>query len=139
MSGRAASSPHHLPRMGLRYLLVGAVATAAHWALMVVLVEGLSAAAWWASGAGAVLGAQVAFVANRQFTFAHRGLAWPAWWRFMGTAVLGAVVGMLIVAVGVWLGWHYLWAQALATSVAVVLTFVVNRTWTFAGPQLDTP
>ncbi len=139
MSGHAAPSPHHLLGMGLRYLLVGGVATVAHWALMVGLVERLGVAAWWASGAGAVLGAQIAFIANRHFTFAHGGPVWSAWWRFMGTAALGGVVGMLIVAVGVRLGWHYLWAQALATSVAVVLTFVVNRTWTFARPHVDTP
>jgi putative flippase GtrA len=50
----------------------------------------------------------------------------------MGTALLGAGAGMVIVAVGVGLGAHYLLAQALATSAVMLLTFAVNRAWTFA-------
>jgi putative flippase GtrA len=100
---------------------------------MAWLVERLAVPAWWASGCGAVLGAQVAFVANRRFTFGHQGPVWPAWWRFMGAAALGAVVGMGVVAAAVAWGWHYLLAQALATAVSVVLTFVVNRHWTFVA------
>ena len=115
----------------LRYASVGGLATAAHWALLTVLVEGAGMAAWLASGCGAVLGAQVAFVGNRRFTFGHQGPLWPAWWRFMGTAVLGGVVGMAIVAAGVALGAHYLLAQTVATAVGLLLTFAVNRIWAF--------
>jgi putative flippase GtrA len=116
-----------------RYLGVGVAATAAHWALLSLLVEGAGVAAWLASGAGAVLGAQVAFFGNRRFTFGHRGPLAPSWWRFMGTALAGGLLGMAIVAAGVALGLHYLLAQALATGTSVVLTFAVNRGWTFAG------
>ena len=121
----------------LRYALAGAVATAGHWALLlllllVVLVEALGVAPWWASGLGAVWGAQLAFVGNRRFTFAHRGARWPAWWRFMGTACLGAALGMVLVAGGVAVGLHYLLAQALATLCSLLLTYVVNRRWAFA-------
>jgi putative flippase GtrA len=132
MSDTTSLPRHDVPRMGLRYLVVGGVATVVHWALMAWLVERLAVPAWWASGAGAVLGAQVAFVANRRFTFDHAGPVWPAWWRFMGTAALGGAMGMVIVAAGVAWGWHYLLAQALATLLVVVLTFVINRVWTFA-------
>ncbi len=115
----------------LRYAGVGGLATVAHWALLAVLVEGLDIAPWLASGCGAVLGAQVAFIGNRGFTFGHAGPLWPAWWRFMGTAVLGGVVGMVIVAAGVALGAHYLLAQAVATAVGLLLTFAINRVWAF--------
>jgi putative flippase GtrA len=131
MSSTTASARLDRPRLWLRYLVVGGAATAAHWALMAWLVERQALPAWWASGAGAVLGAQVAFFANRRFTFDHHGPAWPAWWRFMGTAAMGGVLGMLIVATGVWLGWHYLLVQALATGLVLLLTFAVNRAWTF--------
>jgi putative flippase GtrA len=114
-----------------RYLAVGGLATVAHWAFMALCVEGFGITAWLASGLGAALGAQVAFFANRRFTFGHGGALWPAWWRFMGTAVLGALVGMAIVAAGVALGLHYLLAQAVATLVGVLLTFAINRAWTF--------
>jgi putative flippase GtrA len=121
------TKPQALPR----YLAVGGVATLAHWAFMALCVEGLGIAPWVSSGWGAAVGAQVAFFANRHFTFGHDGALWLAWWRFMGTAVLGAVVGMATVAAGVALGVHYLLAQAVATLVGVLLTFVINRAWTF--------
>ncbi len=116
-----------------RYLAVGVAATASHWGLLALLVERAGMAAWLASGAGAVLGAQVAFFGNRRFTFDHRGALAPAWWRFMGTALLGGVLGMAVVAAGVALGLHYLLAQAIATGLSVLMTFAVNRSWTFAG------
>lgn len=121
-----------LAAQGRRYLMVGAVATAAHYALMVAAVE----AGHWrpalAAGAGAALGAQVAFVGNRAFTFEHRGPWWPAWWRFQATALLGMATSMAVVAAGTALGLHYLLAQAAATGLALVLTFLVNRRWTFS-------
>ena len=116
-----------------RYLVVGLLATGAHWALMALLVEGAAVPAWLASGAGAVLGAQVAFIGNRRYTFAHRGAWRPAWLRFMLTAGLGAIVGMAVVAAGVALGLHYLAAQALATGVVTGLSFLINRRWSFSG------
>ncbi len=115
-----------------RYAGVGAAATAAHWALLALLVEAFGVAPWLASGAGAVLGAQVAFAGNRHYTFGHRGPLFAAWWRFMATASAGAAVGMAVVALGVALGLHYLAAQALATALVMLLTFAVNRLWTFA-------
>jgi len=115
----------------VRYGLVGALATAAHYALLVALVEWAHVPAWLASGLGAALGAQVAFFGNRRFTFDHRGALGAAWLKFQGTAVVGALVGMAIVAGGVALGWHYLLAQVVATLTGLVLTFLINRRWTF--------
>jgi len=116
----------------LRYATVGAAATAAHWTLLALLVEAAGVLPWIASGAGAVLGAQVAFFANRRYTFGHAGALAPAWARFMGTAALGAVLGMVVVALGTASGLHYLFAQALATALMLGLTFLINRGWTFA-------
>lgn len=121
-----------MTRAFARYAAVGVAATAAHWALLALLVEDMALPAWQASGAGAVLGAQVAYFGNRGFTFAHQGARWPAWWRFMLTALAGALLGMAIVAVGVVLGAHYLVAQAFATAAGLLLTFAVNRRWSFA-------
>ena len=38
---------------------------------------------------------------------------------------------MAIVAAGVRLGLHYLLAQVIATGAGLLLTFAVNRRWTF--------
>lgn len=117
-------------RQFLRYAGVGAAATALHWALLALAVEALRWPAWLGSGLGAVAGAQLAYAGNRRFTFGARHAA-TAWWRFQGTALLGGAWGMAVVAVAVGLGLHYLVAQALATGSAMVLTFAVNRVWTF--------
>lgn len=113
------------------YSLVGAVATAAHYALLVFCVEVARWPAVAASGLGALLGAQVAYLGNRTLTFAHRGALGPSWLRFQATGVLGAALGMALVALGAWLGVHYLVAQVVATLLALALTFAINRRWTF--------
>ena len=115
----------------LRYTLVGAFATAAHYALLMLLVEWAGWPAYLASGVGAVLGAQIAYAGNRQFTFGHRGAMPASWAKFQATAMLGALLGMAVVAFGVNLGAHYLLAQIAATLLVLGLTFVVNRRWTF--------
>lgn len=115
----------------LRYTVIGAIATVAHYAAMTALVEWAQIPAWIASGLGATLGAQIAFLGNRHFTFDHHGQAGAAWFKFMATALMGALLGMAVVAVGVAWGWHYLAAQFLATLCGLLLTFAVNRRWTF--------
>jgi putative flippase GtrA len=121
------STARHLSR----YTLVGAFATAVHYLVLVAGVEGAGWPAWLGSGAGAVVGAQVAYAGNRWFTFAHRGGIGASWPRFMATALLGALLGMAIVALGVRLGVHYLLAQVIATLSGLLLTFAINRAWTF--------
>ncbi|GMV45883.1 MAG: hypothetical protein AMXMBFR66_12810 [Pseudomonadota bacterium] len=115
-----------------RYALVGVVATASHYGLLVAWVELGHGAAWAGSGAGALLGAQVAYALNRQYTFAHRGAVAVSWPRFQLVALLGALLGMAIVGGVVRLGGHYLVGQVLATGAVLLLGFAINRRWTFA-------
>ena len=120
-----------LHRPFVRYAAVGAFATALHYGVLVLCVEHAGWPAWFGSGIGAVVGAQAAYVGNRWLTFAHRGDIRASWPRFMVTALLGALLGMAIVGLGVRLGAHYLVAQAIATLTSLVLTFAINRAWTF--------
>lgn len=115
----------------LRYTAIGALATGVHYALLALCVEVGAWPAWLGSGFGAVVGAQVAYFGNRRFTFAYRGAIGASWLKFQSTALLGAVMGMLIVGTGVRLGWHYLVAQIVATLASLLLTFAINRGWTF--------
>ena len=48
-----------------------------------------------------------------------------------GTALVGALFGMVVVALAVRAGWHYVLAQMLATGLALLLTYFINRRWTF--------
>ena len=115
----------------VRYGAVGVLATAAHYLVLVLCVELVGWPAFVGSAVGAVVGAQVAYAGNRWFTFAHRGDVLGSWPRFQATALLGALVGAAIVGLGVRLGVHYLIAQVVATLTTLVLTFTINRAWTF--------
>ena len=118
-------------RLIARYAGVGVFATLAHYLTLVLWVEAAHWPAWLGSGVGAAVGAQVAYAGNRWYTFAHRGAIRASWPRFMFTALLGGLLGMAIVALGTRLGVWYLLAQAVATGLVMVLTFGVNRAWTF--------
>jgi len=121
----------HPMRQLLRYAGVGAAATLVHYLLLIACVELAHWKAWTASGYGAAMGAQVAYLGNRWFTFAHRGSLSTSWLRFQILALTGAVLGMGIVALAVHLHLYYLLAQMLATVLVMGFTFTLNRWWTF--------
>ncbi|MCZ4314656.1 GtrA family protein [Comamonadaceae bacterium G21597-S1] len=118
-------------RQFLRYAAIGAVATCVHYAILMLCVEGGHWPAWLASGYGAAIGAQVAYLGNRWFTFAYRANIGLSWLRFQTLALVGALLGMAIVATVVHFGIYYLLAQMLATATVMVLTFMLNKAWTF--------
>lgn len=96
-------------RQLIRYGLVGAVATAVHYAILIASVQWAHWPAWLASGYGAAIGAQVAYLGNRWFTFANRGGIGTSWLRFQALAVAGALLGMAIVALAVRVGTSMYW------------------------------
>lgn len=124
----------NVPRLW-RYALVGATATAAHYLFLVAAVEWARWPAWLAAGAGAVLGAQVAYLGNRRYTFAHRGPLAASWWRFQATAALGAASTMAIVALATRVGLHYLAGQVIATVLVMLGTYAINARWAFAATR----
>ena len=117
----------------LQYAAVGAVATAAHYAILVGLVEAGVLAPQRAAALGAWVGAQVAFAGNAAFTFRGAGATPGSWLRFQITALIGAGLSFALVAGGVRIGLHYLLAQVVATLINLVVTFEINRRWSFAS------
>jgi putative flippase GtrA len=116
----------------LRYSFVGAVGTAAHYALLVVLVQAGLAGPVLASTVGAVAGAIVNYLLNRSYTFASRRRHRESAPRFMaiaaaGTAINAALLATLVDGAGI----HYLAAQVVATLAVLGFTYVANRAWTF--------
>lgn len=119
-------------RSFVRYLAVGVVATGVHYAVLAACVEAALLAPSRAAALGAWVGAQVAFMGNAWFTFVAAPRTFAAWLRFQATALLGALLSFAVVGIGVRMGLHYLLAQVPATLLAVLVTYEVNRRWSFA-------
>ena len=114
-----------------RYGLIGVLATTAHYSLMAFLLSrGLTPL--WASTAGAVLGALVAYAANRKFTFQaqHSTVRMV---RFLLVAAFGLFLnGFLLVTIQSLLISSIIGAQLLTTGLVFVATFFINLKWSFA-------
>ena len=116
----------------IRYTGAGAVGTAAHYAVLVALVQGLQAGVVAASTAGAVAGAGINYALNHRFTFASREAHRRALPRFAVVAAAGIVLNALVVAgLLALVGPHYLVAQVVATLAVFVAGYLANRAWTF--------
>lgn len=115
-----------------RFAVVGAIGTAAHYALFLTLVAGWGTDPVAASTVGALLGALVNYVLNRHYTFRSARRHREALPRFFSVAGVGLMFNsglMLILVEG--LGMHYLSSQVIATLGMLLLNFTVNRNWTF--------
>jgi putative flippase GtrA len=124
-------------RKVFRFLWVGAVATAAHYAVLITLVEVFGMNATIGAAIGFTVGALVSYAANYVFTFTstlpHR-IAAP---RFAVSAGCGVLINSAIMAaLAGGLGIHYLVAQAVATAATLLWNYVTGYYWSFraAGP-----
>lgn len=115
-----------------KYAGVGAVATGMHYLVVIGAVEALRRPAWEAALCGAVAGGVVAYFGNHRFTFCSPRAHRSALSRFALVALAGAGLQSAVVGLGTeTLRLHYLVAQALATGLVFLITFLVNRRWTF--------
>lgn len=114
------------------YASVGAVATIAHYAILIALVEAGGWRAVPATLCGYVAGGVVAYVLNRRHTFGSDRPHHEAGWRFALVAFAGFCVTYLLMSLFVdrW-GAPYLPAQVATTALAMFVTFGLNRAWTF--------
>jgi putative flippase GtrA len=123
-----------LPRQFTTFALVGVVATALHYAVLIFLVE---AAGWRAVSAtlcGYVSGGVISYMLNRRHTFASDRPHREATWRFALVAFLGFCLTYAFMHLFVdKLGAPYLPAQMVTTLLIMFLSFAFNRLWTFRG------
>ena len=111
---------------------VGAVATAAHYLVMIVLADVFHLHAVGAAACGYVTGAVVSYLLNYRYTFASKGAHAQTATRFVLVAASGLALNTLLVGVlVVRLGLHYLLAQLIATALILGWNFVLNKLWTF--------
>ncbi len=119
----------------MRFTVVGGIATAIQYAILILLVRSFGMAPTPASSIGFVLSAFVNYLLNYRFTFHSRRPHVPAMAKFGLLAGTGLLINAAIMHWMVGAGVHYLLAQVCATGVVLFWNFIGNSLWTFgAGP-----
>jgi putative flippase GtrA len=121
----------------VRFGVVGVSNTLLTFALYTLLVKAFGV--WYlpASAIGFAAGAVNGFLLNRSWTF--RGHSGDALMPLRWTIVQACGLGLDVALIYLWvhgLGVDELAAQALTIAIVVLLTFFVNRAWTFRMPPI---
>jgi putative flippase GtrA len=117
-----------------RFAVVGLVATLVHVAVVVVLVEAAGSAPLLANAIAFALALAVSYAGNHQWTFRARGNHRRHFPRFATTAGLGLLLNQTIMYVMIeGLGQDYRVALALVVLVVPLLSFLLNRLWSFSA------
>ncbi|MEO9136010.1 MAG: GtrA family protein [Casimicrobiaceae bacterium] len=115
-----------------RYAGAGAIGTAAHFTVLVALVQLGGANAIAASTAGAAVGAVVNYAINHRFTFSSRKSHVLALPRFLAVALAGLALNAIVLAAMLAAtDVNYVVAQLVATGAVLGITYLSNRAWTF--------
>jgi putative flippase GtrA len=136
---RVGDGPARLLRMPLilqfvKFGIVGVSNTLIAFAVYTLLLKGFGV--WYvaASGIGFAIGAVNGFLWNRAWTFkGHVGdaLTPVRWFVVQGCGLLLDLALVYVLVDGA--GLDKLVGQAVTTAVVTVVTFFVNRAWTFKG------
>jgi len=114
------------------YSLVGAVGTAAHYAVLLILVELVEVNPVIATTYGFIVGAITNYILNYYLTFKSKKAHVEALTKFLLVATVGAAINSLIMYIGTeTLAFHYLLAQVTATALVLLWSYLVNKHWTF--------
>jgi putative flippase GtrA len=116
----------------LRFAGVGAVATAIHYATLLLLVEAGDLRAVAATSIGFACGAAFSYLANHRWTFARRADHSSAAVRYLvmlgvGFALNAAVVWMLHDGLGLW----YVAAQVASTAFGLFVNYAIASRWVY--------
>ncbi len=138
MPSEPSSSPSGLTRhrpiveQFAKFGVVGISNTLIAYGLFTLLEEVFGV--WYiaASGIGFAVGATNGFLLNRSWTFRGHGTGHDAALRWIVVQGCGLVLDLVLIAGFVaGAGLNKLVGQAFATAIVVVITFFVNRRWTF--------
>ena len=122
--------PKTLLKAFIKYGIVGCFATTAHYLIFIILIKFAFWLPWKATFAGATVGAFIAYLLNYKFTFMSRSRHLTLLPRFLCVALLGVIIQTSFMMI--FSGYlHYFFLQLIATTLALGLTFVLNRFWTF--------
>jgi len=123
-----------------RFVIVGGLATAFQYAIMLALTVFAGVQPVLASSVGFVAGAVANYTANRRFTFRSDVDYLAGLNRFAITAGCGLGLNAAVMAAGMDLaGMNYMVSQVIASGVVLLWNFQANRLWTFSISLADSP
>jgi putative flippase GtrA len=130
-----------LRRQFSSFLLVGGIATAAHYGVMIGLKELAHAPVIPAALTGYIVGGLVNYSLNRRHTFDTDRSHAEAGWRFALVATSGFFLTWALMRLLTEnLSTPYIFAQMFTTGAILVLNFTAHRLWTFrAASRQEAP
>ncbi len=140
MTHSAEQSPDFVLFQFGRFLVVGGIATALQYPILIALAGSAGVPPLLASSIGFVVSAVANYTLNRRFTF-RSGVNYVAGLeRFSIIAGGGLVLNAMVMAAGTTLaGMNYIGSQLVATAVVLLWNFQANRLWTFSAGLTDSP
>jgi len=122
----------HVFKQFLCFAAVGAVGTLFHYAILIIMVNGLNLHPVIGSAAGFTVGALINYSLNYRITFRSNRSHRTAMPRFYLVAVIGLGINSLVLYIlNVSLGFYYLLAQIITTGIVLLSNFILNKIWTF--------
>jgi putative flippase GtrA len=116
-----------------RFLIVGGIATALQYVILIALTGSAGVPPLLASSIGFVASAVANYTINRRFTFRSDVAYLAGFERFAMIAGVGLALNAMVMAAGTALaGMNYIASQLVATAVVLLWNFHVNRLWTFS-------
>jgi putative flippase GtrA len=114
------------------FVVVGALATAVQYAILIGLTEGLRIRPVWASSYGYAISALLNYYLNYRITFGSAKTHRRALACFFAISIIGLFLNYAVVwALSDRASLPYLVAQVVATALVTVWNFSANKKWTF--------
>ena len=122
------------PKQYVMFAGVGAIGTAGHYLVLILLVELLAVAPVLATTLAYVVGALINYYLNYHYTFSSDKPHMQSMVKFFTIAAIGMLFNGLIMDLGIrYLEVNYLISQVMATLVVLQWNFFANKFWTFSS------
>jgi putative flippase GtrA len=118
-----------------KFLLISAAATGSHWLVMAALIA-VGISAYWGTAIGAVVGAVVNYLGQRNIVFAHQGPHQQALPRYLVAVGINWLLNLgLFAALFAGLQLPVILSQVLTTAIVAGASFFLYRRFVFVQIQ----
>ena len=122
----------------LRYGIVGGIAALTHIGVLVTAVEAMNQHPTYANIVAFLFAVIISYTGNIAWTFREHPFTILSFLRFVIVTFVGLCMNVAIFFTIVnLLQLHYLVALLLVVTLTPIVTFVLQRSWTFGQSQLD--